>query len=101
MPNVACLVNASCSVYSSGQCATDGKKTKFYSINLEDYLFGNLDDRSIVNTIFSSVGSCEGEIDENLLNVVTALSGSGPAYVNKRNSLLCDNIFLKSVCSFP
>jgi pyrroline-5-carboxylate reductase len=44
--------------------------------------FGNLDDRSIVNTISSSIGSCEGEIDENLLNVVTALSGSGPAYVS-------------------
>ena len=41
----------------------------------------NLEDRSIVNTIFSLIGSCEGEIDENLLNAVTALSGSGPAYV--------------------
>jgi pyrroline-5-carboxylate reductase len=36
----------------------------------------------MVNAIFSSIGSCEGEIDENLLNVVTALSGSGPAYVS-------------------
>ncbi len=45
-------------------------------------IFENLDDRSMVNTIFSSIGSCEGEIDENLLNVVTALSGSGPAYVS-------------------
>jgi len=44
--------------------------------------FENLDDKSMVNTIFSSIGSCEGEIDENLLNVVTALSGSGPAYVS-------------------
>jgi pyrroline-5-carboxylate reductase len=40
----------------------------------------------MVNAIFSSIGSCEGEIDENLLNVVTALSGSGPAYVSEANS---------------
>ncbi|CAF0891286.1 unnamed protein product [Rotaria sordida] len=71
MPNIACLVNASCSVYSSGQYATD-------------------DDRSLVNTIFSSVGSCEGEIDENLLNVVTALSGSGPAYFSVMVDALAD-----------
>ena len=38
----------------------------------------------MVNTIFSSIGSCEGEVEENLLNVVTALSGSGPAYVRER-----------------
>ena len=44
----------------------------------------DLDDLSIVNTIFSSIGSCEGQIDENLLNVVTALSGSGPAYVRTK-----------------
>ncbi|CAM2699881.1 unnamed protein product [Rotaria socialis] len=71
MPNLACLVNSSCSVYSSGQYATD-------------------DDRSIVNTIFSSVGSCEGEIDECLLNVVTALSGSGPAYFSIMVDALAD-----------
>ncbi|CAF0867339.1 unnamed protein product [Rotaria sp. Silwood1] len=71
MPNIACLVNASCSVYASGQCATD-------------------EDRSLVNAIFSSVGSCEGEIDENLLNVVTALSGSGPAYFSVMVEALAD-----------
>lgn len=60
----------------------------------------NLDDRSIVNTIFSSIGSCEGEIEENLLNVVTALSGSGPAYVNKTNSSLFDDMFVKLIYSF-
>jgi hypothetical protein len=82
-------VNASCSVYSAGQCATAGNERKI-SIQMIDNIicFGNLDDRSIVNTIFSSIGSCEGEIDENLLNVVTALSGSGPAYVSEANSFL-------------
>ncbi|UJR29169.1 hypothetical protein I4U23_010383 [Adineta vaga] len=71
MPNVACLVNASCSVYSPGQSSTT-------------------DDRSLVNKIFSSIGSCEGEIDENLLNVVTALSGSGPAYFSVFVEALAD-----------
>ncbi len=83
MPNIACLVNASCSVYSSGQSATNGIKKMFYSIHSSfiKHFILHLDDRSTVNTIFSSIGTCDGEIDENLLNVVTALSGSGPAYV--------------------
>ncbi|CAF1548007.1 unnamed protein product [Adineta ricciae] len=71
MPNVACLVNASCSVYSAGQSATAS-------------------DRSMVNQIFASIGSCEGEIEENLLNVVTALSGSGPAYFSVIAEALAD-----------
>lgn len=71
MPNVTCLVNESCSVYSSGKNVTTN-------------------DRSIVNTIFSSIGSCEGEVDENLLNVVTALSGSGPAYFSIMVEALAD-----------
>ena len=79
MPNVACLVNASCSVYSAGQFATTGKSKDCSS---QYSSFGTIDDQSMVNQIFSSIGSCEGEIDENLLNVVTALSGSGPAYVS-------------------
>jgi pyrroline-5-carboxylate reductase len=63
--------------------------------------FGNLDDRSILNTISSSIGSCEGEIDENLLNVVTALSGSGPAYVSEANNFSSDDLFFESICSSP
>jgi pyrroline-5-carboxylate reductase len=38
MPNVACLVNASCSVYSSGQCATDGKKQSFIQL-IQDIIY--------------------------------------------------------------
>lgn len=52
----------------------------------------DLDDLSIVNTIFSSIGSCEGQIDENLLNVVTALSGSGPAYVRTNFPLFINRL---------
>jgi hypothetical protein len=61
--------------------------TIFYLIDsfYFEVIYLNLDDRSIVNTIFSAIGSCDGEIDENLLNVVTALSGGGPAYVRSKN----------------
>lgn len=87
MPNVTCLVNASCSVYSAGHCATAGKINEYDRMIDLSFLF--VDDRSIVNTIFSSIGSCEGEVEENLLNVVTALSGSGPAYVKEIDSISC------------
>lgn len=85
MPNVACLVNASCSVYSSGINATSGNNRFSSEHRILKISFDLLDDLQIVNKIFSSIGSCEGQIEENLLNVVTALSGSGPAYVHIDN----------------
>jgi len=39
-------------------------------------------DSEFVNNLSKSIGTCEGEIKEELMDVVTALSGSGPAYVN-------------------
>ncbi|CAF0921500.1 unnamed protein product [Didymodactylos carnosus] len=71
MPNVTCMVNASCSVYTRGTHAT---KT----------------DIDTVHEMFSAIGTCEGEVDESLLNVVTGLSGSGPAYFSVIIDALAD-----------
>jgi pyrroline-5-carboxylate reductase len=34
-----------------------------------------------VTALLEAIGTCEGEIDERYLDVVTAVSGSGPAYM--------------------
>ncbi len=63
MPNTASRIQQGCSVYSKGKHATKS-------------------DSEFVNNLSKSIGTCEGEIKEELMDVVTALSGSGPAYVN-------------------
>lgn len=61
MPNTPALVRAGASVFARGRSA-------------------NSEDVQTVRNIFSSVGICE-EAQEHLLDAVTALSGSGPAYM--------------------
>lgn len=61
MPNTPALVNEGCSVYVRGTSATDS-------------------DAELTQTLFQSIGTCE-EIPETIMDPVTALSGSGPAYV--------------------
>jgi len=61
MPNTPCLVGEAATGFALGKHATDV-------------------DRQIVQTIFGSVGLA-AEISEVLLNAVTGVSGSGPAYV--------------------
>jgi pyrroline-5-carboxylate reductase len=61
MPNTPCLVGEAATGFALGSLATDS-------------------DRQIVQTIFGSVGLAS-EISEVLLNAVTGVSGSGPAYV--------------------
>lgn len=61
MPNTPALVQKGCSVYVRGSKTTD-------------------EDGKIAKTLFESIGTCE-EVTENLLDPITALSGSGPAYV--------------------
>lgn len=61
MPNTPCLVNASASGYASGGIAT-------------------VEDRATVQRLLSAVGIAY-EVSEHLLDAVTGLSGSGPAYV--------------------
>ena len=61
MPNTPALVMAGASAICRGSHATD-------------------EDIAIVEKIFALTGSCS-VVDEKLMNAVTGLSGSGPAYV--------------------
>ncbi len=61
MPNTPCLVGASASAYALGSRAT-------------------ADDQQIVDRLLSGVGRAI-QVPERLLDAVTGLSGSGPAYV--------------------
>lgn len=61
MPNTPCLVNASASGYSPGQAAT-------------------ADDAALVERLLNAVGRAY-RVPEHLLDAVTGLSGSGPAFV--------------------
>uniref|UniRef100_A0A7S2VER5 Pyrroline-5-carboxylate reductase n=1 Tax=Entomoneis paludosa TaxID=265537 RepID=A0A7S2VER5_9STRA len=70
MPNTACTVGQSASGYALGALGTD-------------------EDRIIVKAIFGSCGMAH-EIKEFLLNAVTGLSGSGPAYVFEFIEALAD-----------
>ena len=70
MPNTPCLVGESASGFASSPSAT-------------------ADDASLVAKLFSSVGQAIA-VSEHLLNAVTGLSGSGPAYVYVMIEALAD-----------
>jgi pyrroline-5-carboxylate reductase len=61
MPNTPCLVGASASAFAANAKAT-------------------LEHKAVVQKLFSAVGLCV-DLPEKLLDAVTGLSGSGPAYV--------------------
>lgn len=62
MPNTTCLVQAGASVFVRGTKATNS-------------------DAQLIQSLFEAIGTCE-EVTEGLMDPITALSGSGPAYVN-------------------
>lgn len=61
MPNTPSLVGSGATVFARGSKAND-------------------EDAALASRLFSSVGICE-EVSENMIDPVTALAGSGPAYV--------------------
>ncbi|ERL90703.1 hypothetical protein D910_08050 [Dendroctonus ponderosae] len=61
MPNTPALVQSGASVFVKGNAATEG-------------------DTTITKKLLQSIGTCE-EVSEGMMDAVTALSGSGPAYV--------------------
>lgn len=61
MPNTPALVRQGCSVFVRGSAA-------------------NEEDATLTKSLLESIGTCE-EVTESLLDPITALSGSGPAYV--------------------
>lgn len=61
MPNTPALVQSGCSVFVRGSKATD-------------------EDANNTQKLLEAIGTCE-EVGEHLIDTVTALSGSGPAYV--------------------
>lgn len=70
MPNTPALVNQGCSVFVRGSNATDA-------------------DADITQKLLESIGTCE-EVSEGLMDPITALSGSGPAYVYVMIEALAD-----------
>ncbi|XP_076753716.1 uncharacterized protein LOC143425100 isoform X1 [Xylocopa sonorina] len=70
MPNTPALVGCGATVYARGKSAGDKEA-------------------EIAEKLFSAVGLCE-EVPENLIDPVTALAGSGPAYVYMMIEALAD-----------
>jgi pyrroline-5-carboxylate reductase len=68
MPNTPAMVKAACSVLVRGTKATDG-------------------DAALIKNMLESIGTCDEISDEYLMDTVTALSGSGPAYVSNLKQL--------------
>lgn len=62
MTNTPALVGSAASVYTLGKKCT-------------------AEDAEVTKKLLESVGTCE-EVPENLVDAITALSGSGPAYVS-------------------
>ena len=65
MTNINAFIQQSTSVFTLGKRARS-----------------NADDAKSVRELLSVIGQCEDEIAEDLMDVFTALGGSGPAFVS-------------------
>jgi len=77
MPNTPCLIGAAASGYSLGSTASSTTEHALHC-------------RGLVSTIFGSVGLAMEVPSEHLLDAVTGVSGSGPAYVYQFIEALSD-----------
>eukprot|EP00951_Prasinocladus_malaysianus_P034364 scaffold346223_cov50-Prasinocladus_malaysianus.AAC.1 len=75
MPNTPCLVSATAAAMCRG-----AKVTTYAAKTFRVCAWATADDGEAVRKLMSAVGTIV-ECDEKLFNAVTALSGSGPAYV--------------------
>lgn len=67
MTNTPALVGSAASVFACGSRVTP-------------------QDQEVTVKLLQSIGSCE-EVPENLVDAITALSGSGPAYVSLNSGI--------------
>lgn len=80
MPNTPAIVNQGCSVFVRGCQATQN-------------------DADTTHSLLQSIGTSE-EITEDMMDAVTALSGSGPAYVFVMIEALADGAVKMGLCRF-
>lgn len=59
----------------------------------------NVEDGKLLEQLMASVGYCT-EVEEDLIDAVTGLSGSGPAYVSQYNIAFWNRNLLKAVFAF-
>lgn len=78
MPNTPAIVNQACSVFVRGKNATQS-------------------DADVTHALLQSIGTSE-EITEDQMDAVTALSGSGPAYVFVMIEALADGGVKMGMC---
>lgn len=80
MPNTPAVVNQGCSVFVRGSQATEN-------------------DAELTQSLLQSIGTSE-EVTEDMMDAVTALSGSGPAYVFVMIEALADGAVKMGLCLF-
>lgn len=76
MPNIPVLAGCGATVYVRGKHAS-------------------ADDAAITKKLFSAVGLCE-EVPESMINPITALSASGPAYVSPFNDFASNSLCIRT-----